>query len=180
MLQQYRYQMGPQEYLAYQKYHLAHDKAARGRIAAMRLIASVGMLVIGLLLHVVGRVNLVVVGVFAVLAVCAWGLVPQWVRDSMYKTAEQRYAPKIQPYTAVTTMEEDGLHIFDGEEEQVLLYDSIEQIIDEDGYLFLGYGDRQTVVIPPAAFVQGANERADFLSELRHMVHKRRSGVAQK
>ena len=77
-------------------------------------------------------------------------------------------------------MEEDGLHIFDGEEEQVLLYDSIEQIIDEDGYLFLGYGDRQTVVIPPAAFVQGANERADFLSELRHMVHKRRSGVAQK
>src|SRR5699024_12395265 len=78
-----------QEYLAYQKYHLAHDKAARGRIAAMRLIASVGMLVIGLLLHVVGRVNLVVVGVFAVLAVCAWVLVPQWVRSEEHTSELQ-------------------------------------------------------------------------------------------
>ena len=47
------------------------------------------------------------------------------------------------------------LHINDGEETNVLLYDSIEQIGDEDGYLFLSYGDRQTVVIPPSAFVRG-------------------------
>ena len=60
-----------------------------------------------------------------------------WRRDSMRRTAEKNDAPGIQPYTAVTTMEEDGLHIFDGEETQVLLYDSIEQI-GEDGYLFLG------------------------------------------
>ena len=78
------------------------------------------------------------------------------------------------------TMEEDGLHIFDGEDTQVLLYDSIEQIGDEDGYLFLGYGDRQTVVIPPAAFTRGESERQAFLSELRHMVHKRRTGVLEK
>ena len=77
-------------------------------------------------------------------------------------------------------MEEDGLHIFDGEDTQVLLYDSIEQIGDEDGYLFLGYGDRQTVVIPPAAFTRGESERQAFLSELRHMVHKRRTGVLEK
>lgn len=160
MLQEYRYEIGPEEYLAYQKYHMTHDKTIARRIFWMRLIISLALLLIGVLLDIIGQIGLIVVGAFAVLAVCAWMLVPQWMRDSMRKTAEKKYAPRIQPYTAVTTMEEDGLHIFDGEDTQVLLYDSIEQIGDEDGYLFLGYGDRQTVVIPPAAFTRGrANGR---------------------
>lgn len=180
MLQQYRYEIGPEAYLAYQKYHVAHDRAIRSRIFWMRWLISLGILLIGILLEAVGRIGLIAVGVFAILAVCAWVLIPQWMRDSMRKTAEKKYAPRIQPYTAVTTMEEDGLHIDNGDETHVLLYDSIEHIGDEDGYLFLSYGDRQTVVIPPSAFVRGESERADFLSELRHMVHKRRSGVAEK
>ena len=164
MLQQYRYEIGPEEYLAYQKYHVAHDRAIASRIFWMRWLISLGILLVGVLLEAVGRI----------------GLIPQWMRDSMRKTAEKKYAPRITPYTAVTSVEEDGLHINDGEETNVLLYDSIEQIGDEDGYLFLSYGDRQTVVIPPSAFVRGESERAEFLSELRHMVHKRRSGVAEK
>lgn len=180
MLQEYRYEIGPEEYLAYQKYHMTHDKTIARRIFWMRLSISLALLLIGVLLDIIGQIGLIVVGAFAVLAVCAWMLVPQWMRDSMRKTAEKKYAPRIQPYTAVTTMEEDGLHIFDGEDTQVLLYDSIEQIGDEDGYLFLGYGDRQTVVIPPAAFTRGESERQAFLSELRHMVHKRRTGVLEK
>lgn len=180
MLQQYRYEIGQEEYLAYQKYHLAHDRAVGKRIFWMRCLVSLGLLLVGVLIEAVGHIGMIVPIVFAVLALCAWMLVPQWMRDSMQKTAEKKYAPRIQPYTAVTTMEEDGLHIFDGEETTVLLYDSIEHIGDEDDYLFLEYGDRQTVVIPPSAFVRGAQERSDFLSELRHMVHKRRSGVAEK
>lgn len=180
MLQEYRYEIGPEEYLAYQKYHMTHDKTIARRIFWMRLIISLALLLIGVLLDIIGQIGLIVVGAFAVLAVCAWMLVPQWMRDSMRKTAEKKYAPRITPYTAVTSVEEDGLHISDGEETNVLLYDSIEQIGDEDGYLFLSYGDRQTVVIPPSAFVRGESERAEFLSELRHMVHKRRSGVAEK
>lgn len=180
MLQQYRYEIGPEEYLAYQKYQLAHDRYISKRIFWMRWLISLCILLIGILMEAVGHIGLIVVAVFAILAVCAWVLIPQWMRDSMRKTAERKYAPRIQTYTAVTTMEEDGLHIDDGEDTNVLLYDSIEHIGDEDGYLFLSYGDRQTVVIPPSAFTRGESERAEFLSELRHMVHKRRSGVAEK
>lgn len=180
MLQQYRYEIGPEEYLAYQKYHVEHDRAIASRIFWMRWLITLGILLVGVLLEAVGRIGLIAIIPFAVLAVCAWVLIPQWMRDSMRKTAEKKYAPRITPYTAVMSVEEDGLHINDGEETNVLLYDSIEQIGDEDGYLFLGYGDRQTVVIPPSAFVRGESERAEFLSELRHMVHKRRSGVAEK
>ena len=180
MLQQYRYEIGPEEYLAYQKYHVAHDRAIASRIFWMRWLISLGILLVGVLLEAVGRIGMIAIIPFASLAVCAWVLIPQWMRDSMRKTAEKKYAPRITPYTAVTSVEEDGLHINDGEETNVLLYDSIEHIGDEDGYLFLSYGDRQTVVIPPSAFVRGESERAEFLSELRHMVHKRRSGVAEK
>lgn len=180
MLQEYTYEVGPDEYLAYHKYHFTHDRAICRRILAMRLTVSLGLLLIGLLLNIRGGVNAVSIVVFAVLAVCAWVLVPQWMRDGAYKTAQKKYAPKIQTYQAHTAMLEDGLHIWNGEETLVVLYDSMDEIGEENDYLFIGYGDRQTVVIPPTAFRRGESEREEFLSELRHMVHKRRSGVAEK
>lgn len=178
MLQEYQYEIGPEDYLAYHKYHFAHDSRIRTRVTLLRAISALALLAIGLILNIKGHVNTVSIAVFAVLAVCAWMLVPQWMQDGAYKTAEKKYAPRIQPYQAVTTMQEDGLHIWNGEETQVLLYDSIEDIGEDDaGYIFLGYGDHQTVVIPPRAFIRGMSEREGFLSELRHMVHKRRQGV---
>lgn len=177
MLQEYTYEVGPEAYLAYHKYHFANDSRIRTRMTVLRAAVSAGLMLLGIILFAQG-VNAVCLAVFGVLAVGAWVLVPQWMRDSAMKTAEKTYAPRIQPYQAVTSMQEDGLHIFNGEETQVLLFDSIEQIGEDDaGYIFLGYGDHQTVVIPPEAFRRGLSEREDFLSELRHMVHKRRQGV---
>ena len=176
-LNQLEYEMGADAYLAYHAYYLRHDPRLRRRVGALRLIISLGLLICGLLLVTAGGVNAVALGVFAILAVAGWILVPQWMHDLSMHIARSRTAPKIRSYTARTTLEDDGLHIWDGEEESVLLYDSIEEIIDEDGYLFLRYGDRQTLVIPPEAFRLGDQKRQEFIYGLQHVVSSRRKGV---
>ena len=108
MLQEYQYEIGPEDYLAYHKYHFAHDSRIRTRVTLLRAISALALLAIGLILNIKGHVNAVSIAVFAVLAVCAWMLVPQCMQDGAYKTAEKKYAPRIQPYQAVTTMQEDG------------------------------------------------------------------------
>ena len=97
MLQQYRYEIGPEEYLAYQKYHVEHDRAIASRIFWMRWLITLGILLVGVLLEAVGRIGMIAIIQFAILAVCAWVLIPQWMRDSMRKTAEKKYAPRITP-----------------------------------------------------------------------------------
>lgn len=71
MLQQYRYEIGPEEYLAYQKYHVEHDRAIASRIFWMRWLITLGILLVGVLLEAVGRIGMIAIIPFAVLAVCA-------------------------------------------------------------------------------------------------------------